>query len=87
MVRKQKKENPSNKDPYRETLETFYPSKSMLNREKTSKSTRENLSLPLNFSENLPVKNSSYPWKKPTKLQKGAFTGYFEFQWEKNTEG
>ena len=51
--------------------------------QKTLKTTRENMSLPVKFSENLPVKNSSHPWKNPEKGQKRAFTGYFDFTGEK----
>ena len=75
--------SPWKKIPTREKLSIFYPWKSTLTREKTSKTTRENMSLPVKFSENLPVKNSSHPWKKPEKVQKRAFTGYFDFHGEK----
>ena len=79
--------SPWKKNPTREKLSIFYPWKSNLTREKTSKTTRENMSLPVKFSENLPVKNSSHPWKNPEKVQKRAFTGYFDFHGEKKNTG
>ena len=69
--------------PTREKLSFFYPWKSNLTREKTSKTTRENLCLPVKFFGKLPVKNSSHPWKKPEKVEKSAFTGYFRFHGKK----
>ena len=48
-------------------------------REKISKSARENFLLPVKFFKKVPVKNTFYPWRKPKKTQKCAFTGTFDF--------